>query len=112
MQCIRMNQIKLPLGHSREELEDKIQKRLGIKREAIEHYEIIRQSIDARKKPDIKYVYSVDVYIKPGTRMNKKVFQADLVTPVSYSFTPDGREKLLHRPVIAGLGPAGLFCGY
>ena len=50
MQCIRMNQIKLPLGHSREELEEKIQKRLGIKREALEHYEIIRQSIDARKK--------------------------------------------------------------
>ena len=46
MQCIRMNQIKLPLGHSREELEEKIQKRLGIKREALEHYEIIRQSID------------------------------------------------------------------
>ena len=51
MQCIRMNQIKLPLGHSREELEEKIQKRLGIKREALEHYEIIRQSIDARKSP-------------------------------------------------------------
>ena len=48
MQCIRMNQIKLPLGHSREELEEKIQKRLGIKREALEHYEIIRQSIDEK----------------------------------------------------------------
>lgn len=114
MQCIRMNQIKLPLGHSREELEEKIQKRLGIKREALEHYEIIRQSIDARKKPDLQYVYSVDVYVKPGIRINKKVLQADnaWVTPVHYSFVPGGREELLHRPVIVGLGPAGLFCGY
>ena len=77
MQCIRMNQIKLPLGHSREELEEKIQKRLGIKREALEHYEIIRQSIDARKKPDLQYVYSVDVYVKPGIRINKKVLRVD-----------------------------------
>ena len=56
MQCIRMNQIKLPLGHSREELEEKIQKRLGKKKEAFEPYEIITQSIDARKNPDLQYV--------------------------------------------------------
>ena len=50
---IRINQIKLPIGHSKKQLEDKIRKILKI-RDGIEvEYEIFKKSLDARKKPEL-----------------------------------------------------------
>ena len=79
---------------------------------------IIRQSIDARKKPDIYYVYTVDVSLADGGRKSEeKVLQrarnknAALVSPVFYHFPKPGTERLEQPPVIVGTGPAGLFCG-
>lgn len=113
-QCIRMNQVKLPVGHDGNALEEKILKLLKIRKEDLERYEIARQSIDARKKPDIIYVYSLDVYLKDYSKIGKKVLNQNItkITPNVYHFKPAGKELLKNRPVIAGLGPAGLFCGY
>ena len=48
---IRINQLKLPLGHSREQLYEKAAKTLGIHREDMDTFSIVKQSVDARKKP-------------------------------------------------------------
>lgn len=114
MQCIRINQIKLPIGHQPEELNDKIRKLLKIKKEDIVRQEIIKQSLDARKKEDIRYVYSVDVFLKNDKKLNEKIWGQNIFVhePTRYHFQAIGREQLKHRPVIVGFGPAGLFCGY
>lgn len=114
MQCIRMNQIKLPVAHEKRALEEKILKLLKMKREDIVRYEIVKKSIDARDKADIKFVYSVDVYLNNDKKVNRKVFNQNIsiINREKYHFEPSGQRKLSHPPVIAGLGPAGLFCGY
>ena len=56
----RIQQIKLGINESRDELPKKILKRLGRRDYIIRDYEIVRESIDARDKKDIKYVYTVD----------------------------------------------------
>ena len=56
---IRISQLKLPISHSREELELKIQRSLPVKKAFT--YEIVRQSLDARKKSEKKFVYTIDV---------------------------------------------------
>lgn len=61
---IRINQLKMPLGHSRQELLEKAARLLGIPGSEIERLNIVKQSIDARKKPDIMYSYIVDVAVK------------------------------------------------
>ncbi len=87
-------------------------------------YRIIRRSIDARKKPDICYVYSVAVLIdtdeetrilkffennRKDNRVRKRA-QRILTDPVTeYKIPECGSDKTEHRPVIVGAGPAGLF---
>ena len=48
---IRINQIKLPIHHNREQLEQKIKKQLHLKADQKFTYLIVKKSIDARKKP-------------------------------------------------------------
>ena len=49
---ITLQQVKLPISHTKEELEKKILKTLRIKKEELLRYEIRKQSLDARKKPE------------------------------------------------------------
>ena len=58
---IRITQIKLPVHHTENMLEDKICQQLKIKPEELQEWKIVRRSVDARKKPDLMYVYTVDV---------------------------------------------------
>ena len=53
---IRITQLKLSAAHTKEELKDKILKLLRIDGQALLSYTIRKQSLDARKKPDLYYV--------------------------------------------------------
>lgn len=111
---IRINQLKLPISHSRDELVKKAAKTLKISSSQILKLQIIRQSLDARKKPDLFFVYSVDCSVKSEKQVLKNVRDKNvsLSDTVYYQFPKSGREQLKNRPVIVGFGPAGLFCGY
>ena len=112
---IRISQIKLPCGHSQGALEEKIRKTLRTGSRSL-NFKIVRHSIDARKKPQLLDIFTVDVKtgMKPKEEAslvrrlkNKNV----TISPGSaYRFPGPGTEKLQHRPVIIGAGPAGLFC--
>ena len=52
---IRISQLKLPVGHTTEALEKKICQQLKIKKEELSSWQIVRRSLDARKKPDLKF---------------------------------------------------------
>lgn len=95
-------------------LEDKIRKLLRLKDKDTFTFEIVKRSIDARKKPDIFYSYTVDVDGLKEKEVLRKVKgeQISLVEPVKYVFPSSGTKNMRHRPVIVGTGPAGLFCGY
>ena len=61
---IRINQLKMPLGHDRAGLLEKAARVLRVPSEEIEKLTIVKQSVDARKKPDIWYSYVVDIGIR------------------------------------------------
>ena len=58
---IRINQLKLQIPHTEEALEKKIQKTLHLKKGDSFTYRIHRQSLDARRKPELFYVYPLEV---------------------------------------------------
>ena len=60
---IRVSQLKLPIEHNEEQFCQKIEKSLKIKKDQIKKLQIVKKSIDARKKPDVSIVYSVDVWV-------------------------------------------------
>lgn len=111
---IKINQLKLPVGHSQKDLEDKIRKTLRIPSKETFHYEVMRRSLDARKKPSLFYVYCIYVTIRQENSIVKKLHQpsVSLVTETGYRFSEMGQERLNRRPVIVGAGPCGLFAAW
>lgn len=109
---IRISQIKLPVEHDGLVLLQAAARELKMSSDKIENLTIQKKSIDARKKP-ISYVYTVDVKLKGEEKLLKKLHNRNVarVEKKRYQFPEPGSEKLEHRPVIVGTGPAGLFCG-
>lgn len=110
---IKLSQLRLPVGHSQEELTKKIAKKLKLKPDDFT-YEIVKKSLDARKKPDLLYVYTVYVKTKNESAVMKKIHNPSIIPVKEIRYKPRrlGGEKLSHRPVIVGAGPAGLFAAY
>jgi hypothetical protein len=111
---IQIKQIKLNIDHKPQDLLKHITKLLKVPENEVLTYDIIKRSIDARKKNEIFYVYHVAVKVSDEKKIMKKVRNANITLgdKPSYSFKPSGKEKMKHRPVIVGSGPAGLFCAY
>ena len=113
---IRIQQLTLTPGHSREDLVRRAAHLLKIRKEQIRSLEIVKQSIDARKKPEIRLSYVVDLTLQ---QLDEKKCVArcknprvSIETKKRYRFPDPGQTPLQDRPVIIGTGPAGLFCGY
>lgn len=121
---IRINQIKcepervtMPDGSMDEALlMKKAAAILHVPPKAIQALFIRRRSIDARKKPQIFYIFSVDVVLSEFAeeQVLSKGRNADCQKSpwVAYEFPKEGRKEMQGRPVIVGMGPAGLFCAY
>ena len=111
---ITIQQLKLPPDHSEQDLKKAVARTLRLSEKQPFSFEIIRQSVDARKKPDIFYVYTVDVTVSGD---EKKILKKNRNRSLSlskrplYHFPEAGKEPLNLPPVIIGTGPAGLFCG-
>ena len=110
---IRIQQLKLPSSHTKEELRLAILKTLKLKPELLLSWEIVKRSIDARKKPEIKFVYTIDVTIKAPDKTFRylKHPHIQMIEKQGYQLPVSGVNPLAARPVIIGTGPAGLFCG-
>lgn len=111
---IQISQLALPVTHTREDLEKKILKTLRIKKEQLLDFGIEKQSIDARKKRDIRFVYTIEAKTTDDQRLIRRLHQDTirLLQKDIYRFPEPGTETLKQRPVIVGSGPAGLFCAY
>lgn len=110
---IRISQLKLPITHTKAQLEKKIAKALKNPGNSFT-YEIKKQSLDCRHKNDKIFVYTVDVTIRDEQKLIKKVNNNNVMLTKEgpYEFPSPGETPLLHSPVIVGSGPAGLFCGW
>lgn len=109
---IRVEQLKLNVNHTEEDFLKKLCKTLRIEQNELISYTIRKQSLDARKKPELFYNYVADVSVRHEQRIlakNKKLKRAAIK---EYAYPQPGETKLSHRPVVIGSGPAGIFCAY
>ena len=51
---IKLDQITLPIKYTEKDIENAVIKTLKIKKENLQNFEILKLSIDARKKPNVK----------------------------------------------------------
>ena len=108
---LRINQLKLPVDHTEEELIKRVKKLLRC--EEIPEITIVRRSIDARKKPELYFNYILNIQVKNQASVYRKCDKKQVLIwkEMPYRF-PVAAYRGCTRPVIIGAGPAGLFCGY
>lgn len=112
--CVLLvNNIKLSPNVSHKEAFLVVEKRLktmGINTKDLS-YSVYRRSVDARKKNDVKLVYSISVagIEKKLTQSNLKAIDgvySDITDKLDISI---GNEEMHAPPVVVGTGPCGLF---
>ncbi len=106
---LRVRNIKIGIdNNSKEHIISKVSKLLDNK---VLDYKIVKQSIDARDRNNMLYVYTLDVIVENEDKveLSKDIFQ----TPdEEYKIDIIGDEELNNRPIIIGSGPSGLFAAY
>lgn len=112
---IRVRQVKVPIDDA---LQQKIlpflAKKLKIQEKEIVSYKIAKESIDARDKEKILFVYEMDVDTTKEKEIleRKKNFDVEKLTEEVYRFPSSGEKEMKTRPIVVGSGPAGLFAAY
>ncbi len=108
---IRIREISLPPEHTIAQLPYEAAQALRISPSKIRKLTIVRRSVDARKKPDVRIVYTVDVAVDGSE--NKVVKQSGCkrasIANDKYYKVPKCQCVPEHRPVVVGFGPAGMF---
>ncbi len=108
---IRIRDISMPPEHDVHQLIFEAARVLKISASKIQSLTIFRRSVDARKKPEVRIIYTVDVAVAGrerkilahcgSKRASEAVYKA--YTPPSCAGQPS------RRPVVVGFGPAGMF---
>ncbi len=111
---LRLNQVKLPLNHTEEDLQAAILQKLKISAPELSSYSIFKRSYDARKRDAISLVYTLDV----ETTRQKQILSRSkktagiLPTPnMAYRYVAQAPPDLETRPVVIGAGPCGMYAG-
>ena len=90
---MKIDNIKLPVTAGVDELKAIALKKSGLSKDKAIYFRILKKSLDARDKNDIKYVYSVEI---------------DKEEPIAQRYVlPDCESG--KRVIIVGFGPAGMF---
>ena len=107
---IRIGNLALPPEGDLEQLRKRAARALGVKVGGLGELEIVRQSIDARNKKDVHYVYTVELSMDKEEQLVQAApgRNITLVQRQDYHFPTVGRSEAL-PPVVVGMGPAGLF---
>ncbi len=106
---IRVRGVKVPVDQN---THDEIIKQASKKvRAKVLEYKIHKQSIDARDKSNVCFVYELDLILQneKNVRFNNNIL---LPNDIKYKYPKEGKIIFKNRPIIIGAGPAGLFSGY
>ncbi|MFT5636504.1 MAG: putative FAD-dependent dehydrogenase, partial [Cognaticolwellia sp.] len=111
---LRLTNVKLPLNHQPEELEQVILATLKITAEQLTSFSIFKRGYDARKKSNIILMYTLDVETTKNEQLlveHSRDQNIKASPDTRYKFVGHAPESIPERPVVIGMGPCGLFAG-
>ena len=108
---IRIRDISLTPNDDLNRLIQQAAKYLRIREHEIVHLHIRKKSVDARKKQDIRIMYTVDVEVKEREdKLLKRIRDPKVSLAKDRPYTvPVPKAMPQQRPVVVGFGPAGMF---
>ena len=107
---LKIQGLRLSPGQPESALSKKAKQELGGRE--IMGFKVLKKSLDARKKDEIAFVYTIAAQVENEQAVLKRCRskKVSLYEEKAYEF-PIQHLRLHKRPVIVGTGPAGLFCG-
>ena len=111
----KYNQLKCKPGYQKKDIPKALAEKLHIPIHSISDVHILRESLDARKKPDLFYSLCVTFECSVEEMLLKKMKNDSNLalyqeTPFLFPSVPVSVPAF--RPIVIGTGPAGLFCAY
>jgi len=131
---LRLTEICLPLTHPQSALRPAILSRLKMPADDLESFEVFRRGVDARKPQAILFVYTIDVQVRDEAKVLARLNtdrRVSVAPDMGYKFVARAQDKMAHdgnavhdgatiqsgatahngapRPIVIGMGPAGLF---
>ncbi|MEG1189906.1 MAG: hypothetical protein RSD48_00515 [Oscillospiraceae bacterium] len=107
---IKIANMNIPISDSEDDIKQKAAKKLGLSMGDIKDFALAKLSVDARKKSDVHYVCALSLSCENEESLVLKAADKNvsLFVPDKYSLPAVTRKSSL-RPVVVGMGPAGLF---
>ena len=108
---IRIRDIALPPEHNPHQLNYEAAQLLKVSNSKIRQVKIVRRSVDARKKPDVKIIYTIEVAVdgNEGKILRNSGCKRASIAKGNYYKPPKQKLESEKRPVVIGFGPAGMF---
>ena len=108
---IRIRDIALPPEHNVHQLNYEAAQLLKVSVSKIRQVKILRRSVDARKKPDVKIIYTIEVAVEgnEGKILRNSGCKRASMAKANYYKPPKQKLESEKRPVVVGFGPAGMF---
>ena len=110
---LRLTEIRLPLDHDETALRQAVLDRLGTDADMLADLHVFRRAVDARKRSNIVFTYTVDVTLSDAAA-TARLAAVPGVRPapdIAYRFVAQAPAGLQRRPIVIGTGPCGLFAG-
>ena len=109
---IILRNLKTPITASKDDVVKSAIKKLRISESEVISAGIYKSSLDARKREDIHFVSSVTLSLK-SSELEQRLSKLENVSYFEETeLNPEiSTQKRDGRVVIAGFGPAGMFCG-
>ena len=105
---ILVRNLRLDIGQSSDRLKVKAARELKLPTWAIKDVKITKRSLDARRKNDIHWLYSVAVSVDNEEKLLAKCKSKNVAAYEAPEYTvPQASAEI--RPVVAGFGPGGMF---
>ena len=109
---LRITNLRVPLAKDTDDLRETVAERLRMPVRGIESVQIARKAIDARRKPNVSFVYTLDVDVQSELKVVGQLAKDKdiaLKTPQPTELLQIGHQVLRFPPIVVGTGPAGLF---
>ncbi|MDX8378933.1 MAG: NAD(P)/FAD-dependent oxidoreductase [Gallionella sp.] len=111
---LRLTEIKLPIDHLAGDVKTAILKRLRLCEDELISHIVFKRGVDARKSHAILFTYTLHVSVRDESAVLARFINDQHVKPAPdtrYHFVAQAPQDQTARPVIIGMGPAGLFAG-
>jgi hypothetical protein len=109
---LRLTEIKLPIEHQDGEIKAAILKKLGIAESELISHSVFKRGVDARRAHAILFTYTLLAEVRDEVALLER-FKNDphvrIAPDTSYHFAAHAPQNLATRPIVIGMGPAGLF---